>query len=150
MRPSIDAYAGRRSPQTRCKDGVSKKSTKDILTLRVLVNSMVKACVQQNVVVDQKKSICLIDMLVEEYRHKYPALTRQVVSDGIISTRLKMSRGNQEPGGQNNMKDEECLEEIKLFKCIKIINDEMAAYEAKIEALKRRRETELQYLNLPT
>ena len=143
MRPSIDAYAGRRSPQARGKDDASKKSTKDILTLRVLVNSMVKACVQQNVAVDQKISICLIDMLVEEYRHKYPALTRQVVSDGIISARL-------EAGGQNNMKDEECLEENKLFKCIKIINDEMAAYEAKIEALKRRRETELQYLNLPT
>ncbi|KAL7537985.1 hypothetical protein ACHAXR_011162 [Thalassiosira sp. AJA248-18] len=122
----------------------SKTATKNFLAVKQLVRGLVKACIEENVK-NKEKTIGVIDRLVEEYRVRgYPTLTKQMVTDGIA--RHMKSQENTESGKNKHGKpaedgDDDVDDDLKLNRCIQIVDGAMDEYFERIEALKRRRET---------
>lgn len=151
---SLDTYNGTKSPQaiaglqkswpkpTKTYSGgdASKSATKNFLAVKTLVKGMVKACIQENVTVTEQKSIGVIDSLVEEYRSNrgYPSVTKQMVANGVKKAQEGTSKDDQNTNGKTEGDDID--DELKLARCIQIVDDEMDEYFDKIDALKRKRE----------
>ena len=104
------------SPADKTRD-----ASKNLLAATTLAKALARACVQERVSTSEydNKSAAVIDGLVEEYRLKYPALTRQMVTDGI--TRHEMGERGEEEG----VGDDEDYE-LKVGRIMGIVDDDKA------------------------
>lgn len=84
----------------------TKSATSNILAAKALVRGIVKACVLENIAtsIKENKNISVVDFLVEEYRHKYPTLTKQMVIDGV-SRHKNSEEGAEKEGRQDTEGD---------------------------------------------
>lgn len=145
----------------RASSAVANATTNNFLVVKTLVKGIVKACVQEHLTIEHenKSVVGVVDSLIEEYRFKYPTLTKQMVTNAMDrykktkaagNTTSKASSGSTEStteeggdgGGDVKIKEEE--EDgnagVTLERCIEIVDDEIAEYYEKIEALRRKRE----------
>ncbi|KAL7553984.1 hypothetical protein ACHAWF_017353 [Thalassiosira exigua] len=144
----------RAGPSSKKKSAVEATAdfSKNILAAKTLVRSIVKACVEEKVPTQQTKSVGVIDSLVEEYRPKYPSLTRQMIVDGV--ERHKKSRGksseddDEKEGGDDDEDEEEEPpegggddDELIFGRCVELIDEAMYEYHERVAAVKRRRES---------
>jgi len=137
-------HESRPASERRAAQSKSPKTT-NFLMVKTVVKGIVKACVQEKLGVTERetKSVGVIDSIVEEYRLKYPKLTKQMVMDAVA--RHRKSNENDASPGENkgeidDVASDDANHEIKLGRCIEIVEEEIAAYHEKIEALKRKRE----------
>ena len=110
----------------------TRGATSSLLAANTLAKALARACVQEKVSTSEydNKSAAVIDALVEEYRLTYPALTRQMVTDGIA---------RHETGKTGEEDDEDY--ELKVGRIMGIVDDDMERYHEKVKALRKRRES---------
>mmetsp|Transcript_15120 Transcript_15120/g.32820 ORF Transcript_15120/g.32820 Transcript_15120/m.32820 type:complete len:604 (+) Transcript_15120:103-1914(+) len=148
----LDSYTGLPSPHPRpaCQlqkkrlkafENTSKNVSTNILMVKTLVKGMIKACVQEELAITNngKQSVGVIDALVEEYRYKYPSLTRTMVTDGIARHNKSLENSSDESDGKVGGANTEDNGDLKLGRCIEIVEEHLESYFDKIEALKKRR-----------
>ena len=90
----------------------------------------------------------VVELLVQEYKHTYPALTNKLLVDGIVryNTQHEINvisgDGNVKGGGEEEDANNDSLKQ-RLRRIVSIVNVDMNEYHKKIEALKKsRRESE--------
>eukprot|EP00581_Thalassiosira_minuscula_P012120 CAMPEP_0183712084 /NCGR_PEP_ID=MMETSP0737-20130205/7336_1 /TAXON_ID=385413 /ORGANISM="Thalassiosira miniscula, Strain CCMP1093" /LENGTH=573 /DNA_ID=CAMNT_0025940661 /DNA_START=64 /DNA_END=1785 /DNA_ORIENTATION=- len=98
---SLDTYIGDNPGRTASLSSSSKKkknkgtssdasknAAKNFLAAKTLVRNIAKACAQEkvsaNAETEDGESDVLFDSLVEEYKDKYPSLTKRMLLDGIV------------------------------------------------------------------
>ena len=116
----------------------SKNAARGFLATKTLVKSIAKACAQQNVALADEdvtgNSSELVDALMDEYKEKYPSLTKKILIDGVV--RYNSQNGIDIVGEEYTEDDTQ----QKFGLILPIIEWEMNEYYAKIEALKKSRE----------
>jgi len=142
-------------------------TTNNFLVVKTLVKGIVKACVKEQLTIEHenKSVVGVVDSLIEEYRFKYPTLTKQMIanameryrktqaaaameaSGGTAASKPSGGGGGAEStteegggGGDAKIKEEDGNAGVTLERCIVIVDDEIAEYYEKIEALRRKRE----------
>eukprot|EP00584_Thalassiosira_punctigera_P024743 CAMPEP_0172553656 /NCGR_PEP_ID=MMETSP1067-20121228/51327_1 /TAXON_ID=265564 ORGANISM="Thalassiosira punctigera, Strain Tpunct2005C2" /NCGR_SAMPLE_ID=MMETSP1067 /ASSEMBLY_ACC=CAM_ASM_000444 /LENGTH=501 /DNA_ID=CAMNT_0013341871 /DNA_START=84 /DNA_END=1586 /DNA_ORIENTATION=+ len=145
---SLDTYIGekpkppppaQKNKKTHNASDASKNAAKNFLAAKTLVKSIAKACALEKVVVKAEaggNSDVLIESLVEEYKEKYPSVTKQMLVDGILRNKAQ----NEDVGDSVAEEEEEEDYELKFGRIIPVVDAEMDQYHAKIEALKKARE----------
>lgn len=130
-------------PKSRKSSDASKNATKNFLATKTLVKAIVKACNMENVTAtswDKKQIIGVMDSLVEEYRQKYPALTKQMVVDGIARhNKTEGDEPEKSPEDDAAAAEEEEDHDVKVARLIEIVDEEMDKYFEKVEAIKNKR-----------
>ena len=128
----------------------SKAATKSFLEVKTLVKGMVKACIQEKVATTETEdgSMRVLDSLVEEFRSNgFPSVNRQRVLDGIARYKQTQetndennNEGTKTPEEEEEEDDGDVSDEMKLERCIQMVNDGMDEYYERILALKEKRE----------
>eukprot|EP00571_Detonula_confervacea_P003721 CAMPEP_0172319152 /NCGR_PEP_ID=MMETSP1058-20130122/36955_1 /TAXON_ID=83371 /ORGANISM="Detonula confervacea, Strain CCMP 353" /LENGTH=515 /DNA_ID=CAMNT_0013034145 /DNA_START=44 /DNA_END=1591 /DNA_ORIENTATION=- len=150
---SLDTYIGdnpqltqtpKRKKSSASASDVSKNAAKNFLAAKTLVKSIAKVCAQENVVIavdNGGTSDALIDVLVDEYKEKYPSLTKKMLVDWIVRYNTQNETalgGSANAVAEDDTKDDNT--QLKFGRIISIVDGEMNKYYAKIEALKKSRE----------
>mmetsp|Transcript_38116 Transcript_38116/g.70356 ORF Transcript_38116/g.70356 Transcript_38116/m.70356 type:complete len:520 (-) Transcript_38116:113-1672(-) len=151
---SLDTYIGDNprppTPPPKYKrkhaaSDVSKNAAKSFLAAKTLAKSIAKACANEKVVLideTEKKFDVLIESLVDEYKGKYPSLTRKMLVDGIVRYNKQNANASGENSGDKEEKEETNDEnnELKFGRIIPIVDADMDKYHEKIIAIKKARE----------
>ena len=141
---SLDTYIGENPSLTgpttnykkRSASDVSKNAAKNFLAAKTLVKSIAKSCAQEKVVAPTaEKSDGLFDLLVGEYKEKYPTLTKKMLLDGI-SRYYDAQDVDKSAAEEEDDKDVE----LKFGRIIASVDAEMNQYYEKVESIKRSRE----------
>jgi len=140
-------------------DSKSKNVSTNILMVKTLVKGIVNACLQEEVTIATSgKQFDVLGGIVEEYRCKYPSLTRRMITDVIARQKKSLDKTSEKSGIDKSDGDGQSDDgeggivtpeldngnvDLKIQRCIEIIEAHLEEYHGKIDALKRSRESAL-------
>lgn len=127
----------------------SQDASKNFLSAKTLAKSIAKACAQEEgcSMIAPIVNNPVVELLVQEYKHTYPALTKKLLVDGIIRYNtqhdINVIPGDGDVKGGEEEDANDSPHKQRLRRIVSIVNVDMNEYHKKIEALKKsRRESE--------